>query len=74
MTNKFVVMLGVFLTWESSCQAACAWEWLLVTSATVGPVRTGHSDCESTTGRLCLECNKNKWQLSKNVKPKGAEF
>lgn len=31
------------------------WEWLLVTSVTVWPVRTDRSDYESTAARLFLE-------------------
>lgn len=43
------------VTWESSYQAACVWEWVLVTSVTVWPARTGRSDYGSTAGRLFLE-------------------
>lgn len=34
------------------------WEWLLVASVTVWPVRTDRSDYGSTAGRLFLEQNK----------------
>lgn len=43
------------VTWELSYQAACVWEWLLVTSVTVWPVQTDRLDYGSTAERLFLQ-------------------
>lgn len=56
--KKVKYTFSVYITWESSYQAACVWEWLLVTSVTVWPVRTYRSDYGSTAVRLFLEWNK----------------
>lgn len=73
ISSGLYFLWGDFPTWGSSCQAACVWEWLLVTSVTAGPVRTDRLDCGSTTERLFLRGNKRKRRVHIMTTPESTE-
>lgn len=58
--------ISLWLTWESSCQAACVLEWLLVTSAAVWLVRTDRWDYGSTTVMLSLQQSQTIKQVNRD--------